>query len=262
MSRRSSRRDLARGLNSLIAQTYQRWIAIVLTTARRTTRATSCACIRIAIRGIFLLPVSRESWRRRDDEIGMALACEMTEWWTRLGSDDFFGPRKLELDAKALRVHERGVRHVSSVSRWQDGRSLQPARPAEMIRRALLTSGFAARGRIARRAHERAAQVARSVRQLLRSSAANMEDFSLNARIARESTGWVFVVRSTGISAHPSLKTCSGIQDCIRAGEKWDFEAAWNCVATGASGNTMQEHARRNLTRQLIVKENIKRGRA
>jgi hypothetical protein len=39
------------------------------------------------------------------NELGMDIACEFAEWWSRLGSDDWWGPEKLALDAKALKDH-------------------------------------------------------------------------------------------------------------------------------------------------------------
>jgi len=71
-----------------------------------------------------------------------------------------------------------------------------------------------------RRAHERAAQGAEVYGNFCDPALRNMEDFLVNARIARESTGWVFRGEIDGkFLLNPSLKTCSGIQDRIRAGE-------------------------------------------
>lgn len=256
-------RDLPRGLDSLIGQTYQKWIAIVLDDGSTDDTRDVMRVYQDRDPRIFYCRYPENRGGVAMNEIGMALACEMTEWWTRLGSDDFFGPRKLELDAKALRVHDAVYGLYQA---YRDGKLEEvcnPPAPNEMIRRALLTSGFACSwANCAVRT-----SVLRKVRDVYGNfcdpALRNMEDFLVNARIARESTGWVFRGEIDGkFLLNPSLKTCSGIQERIRAGEKWDFEAAWNCVTSGASGNTMQSTLDENLTRQLIVKENIKRGRA
>lgn len=93
---------LPRTLQSLLDQTHQKWVAVVLDDG--STDDT---------------PQIMEEWQDKDprffyarypthqgavrmNEIGMDLACEWTEFWTRLGSDDYFLPQKLALDHRAL----------------------------------------------------------------------------------------------------------------------------------------------------------------
>jgi len=252
--------DLPRALDSLLAQTYEKWIALVLDDGSTDETRDVMRMYQDRDPRIFYCRYPENRGGVAMNEIGMALACEMTEWWTRLGSDDFFGPRKLELDATALRVHDAvyGLYQVHRDGKMEE--ICNPPAPADMIRRALLTSGFACSwANCAVRT-----SVLRKIRDVYGNfcdpALRNMEDFLVNTRIARESTGWVFRGLIDGkFLLNPDLKTCSTIQERIKNGEKWDFEAAWNCVTTGASGNTMQSTRDENLTRQLIVKENIKR---
>jgi len=93
---------LGRALDSILAQTYEKWITIVLDDG--STDATEALMRQYQDRDPRIL-YARYLQNRGGvamNEIGMAMACEATEFWSRLGSDDWWGPQKLESDAKAL----------------------------------------------------------------------------------------------------------------------------------------------------------------
>lgn len=224
---------LARALESLLAQTWERWICLVLDDG--STDDT---------------PRIMRGWQDRDprvfyarypdnrggvamNEIGMAMACSMTEWWSRLGSDDWWGPRKLERDAAALRDHDACYGPFTVV---RDGRFCEvcnPEQDPEEIRAELLAGRFrvswanvAARTSALRRVRERFGGFCDP---RLR----NCEDFLLNARLA--ATGTRFRFRSN----------------------EGDLDAIWTCASSG--GASSPDHARilaedERLTRELIAR--------
>jgi glycosyltransferase involved in cell wall biosynthesis len=95
-------KTLPKAIDSLLEQTYPRWLCRIMDDG--STDETE------AILESYLDSEPRLSYVRYDtnrggvamNERGMEYACHMTEYWTRLGSDDWFLPRKLELDAEAL----------------------------------------------------------------------------------------------------------------------------------------------------------------
>jgi glycosyltransferase involved in cell wall biosynthesis len=254
--------DLPRALDSLLKQTYEKWIAIVLDDGSTDHTPAVMRQWQDIDPRIFYCRYPKNRGGVAMNEIGMALACEMTEWWTRLGSDDFFGPRKLELDATALRVHEAvyGMYHVHREGKFYE--ICNPPCPSAAIRNSLLTSGFAcswancaARTSVLRRVRD-------TYGSFCDPALRNMEDFLVNARIARESSGWVWRGMVDGkFILNPDPKTCVEIAQRFKRGEDRDFEAAWNAVESGASGNSVQTTRDENTTRQLIMQENIKRRR-
>src|SRR5260370_32441479 len=137
-------RDLPRALDSLIAQSWQQWIAIVLDDGSTDNTREIMRAYQDTDARIFYARYPNNRGGVAMNEIGMALACEMTEWWTRLGSDDYFGSRKLEHDAFALQLHE-AVYGPFQV-RWGDNLEeiCNPPAPPDVVRNALLTAGFAA----------------------------------------------------------------------------------------------------------------------
>lgn len=250
---------LDRALQSLLDQTYERWVAVVLDDG-----------------SIDETPALMRYWQDRDprifyarypenrggvamNELGMSLSCEWTSWWTRLGSDDYFGPTKLARDAFALRDHDAcfGAYQV-----LRDGQFMEvcngPA-PAADIREALLGKRFAVSWANC--------AVRTSVLQAVRARYGhfcdprirNMEDFLVNARIVRQSRGWVWRGMVDGMFVvNPTAAECRAIIERFTARRAVDeLEAVWTCVTTGASGNLLQSTKDENLTRELITRDTI-----
>lgn len=97
---------LPRALDSLIAQTHQNWFCYILDDGSTdgTYEMLSNGYYRHDPR-FFLLPHERPTVNQGGvamNEIGMDLAIRDGDAWVRLGSDDWFEPEKLELDAIAL----------------------------------------------------------------------------------------------------------------------------------------------------------------
>lgn len=242
---------LDEALSSLVAQTYRRWVAIVLDDGSTDNT-----------------PAVMEKWQRRDpriyyarfprsgavamNEIGMRLACRWTEWFTRLGSDDYFEPHKLQLDAMAL----------ASGTPWVYGpyRVLRDGALAETCN--LPQAGDALRAQLQR------GQFAVSwANMALRTSLLakvfddhgnfcdprlkTMEDFLVNTRLARYAEP-VFRARFTQGLAHCDL-VGAGLGSLPQ--EAMLHDAIWRVSTDGASSNVFVTGNEDELTRQIIAEE-------
>ena len=250
-------KTLTRALESLLNQSYQQWIAVVLDDG--STDGT---------------PALMRQWQERDprvfyarypvnrggvavNEIGMNLACEFTEYWSRLGSDDFFDPNKLELDAWALR---EGVDAVyGPYAAFRSGARMETCNPPvkpTLSQNALFNGIFAASwANIAVRctALQRVRQRwGRYADPRLR----NMEDFLVNARIGRVTSGFHF--RGIANTGDPVFIRTD--EDAERWGAPQESrhlfkpDACWNIGIDGASSNQAVT-ARDDAMTRVIIQE-------
>jgi glycosyltransferase involved in cell wall biosynthesis len=186
---------LPKALESLLSQRYEKWLAVVLDDGS-TDRT----------------PLLMSEWQERDprifycryeenlggvarNEIGMAMACEQSEFWSRLGSDDWWGPGKLESDAAALAAHEAAF---GAFTVWRHGKPAeicagswgpsQGVSPSERLRRGEFLASWAnvaARTSVLRRVRERWGN-------FVDPSLRNMEDSLFNSRVAFLGVEWVW----------------------------------------------------------------------
>lgn len=262
---------LAETIGSLKRQRYQRWIALVLDDG--STDRTPELMHRIALHDprIFYARHPKRGAVAMN-EIGMRFACEATEWWTRLGSDDTFEPDKLLHDALAFKAGAGWCYGPYRVMRQVDphapitldrGMSLRPDswqvsemcnRPqhAALIREQLLGGRF----------HISWANIAATT-SLLRvihrvygnfcpPELVNMEDFVVNARMARFDSP-VFRGR-----LDKQLVVCTNEEQDLHAisnQNEFDFDAVWRVNPVGASASTETTARDEQLSREIIAKE-------
>jgi hypothetical protein len=251
-------RDLSRTLNSLLNQTYGKWIAFVLDDGSADWTPKVMREYQDKDPRIFYARYLVNRGGVVMNELGMAIACETAEWWARLGSDDTWGPNKLRYDAVALAEHE-AVYGAYVVER--DGKLAEvcnPPRQPKVNREALLSGGFVAswaniavRTSVLRRIKEKYGNFC-DLR--LR----NMEDFLVNVRIARETEGFAWRGRVGGrLVVAPAQELEAQINQGLEIDE---VEATWTAVTTGASGNAQQTMRDEVLTRRLINEDNQRYG--
>lgn len=266
-------RTLPQALESLLAQTYEKWVAIVLDDGSTDdTRQ-----------------VMRE-WQERDprifycryqvrrggvavNEIGMAMACEVAEYWTRLGSDDWFEPHKLALDAAALEQGHNAVYGPYQVVRGgQRAEVCNVPEPPEQVQAKLLgrhapVSVFVASWVNCAVRTSVLRQVREKYGAFCDSRLVMMEDFLFNARVVRF-VPWVWRGQvDGGLIVNPSAETCTRIagsaqnlwgQAGIVQAPGFLVDAAWTVAADGASGNTGQTAVDDDMTRRIIQEENAR----
>jgi glycosyltransferase involved in cell wall biosynthesis len=237
-------------LQSLIAQTYTRWVAVVLDDGSTDDS----------------FDVMKD-WQHRDprifyarynkvgavalNEIGMDIASSWTSWWTRLGSDDYFEPHKLALDALALSA---GAELTYGPYRaLRDGKLAETCnqpRGSQEVKQILLNGGF----------YLSWANIACSSELLRRVKAyygnycdprlKTMEDFLVNARLVRFADP-VFRAR---IGQMTVLDPGPGDLEGMR--NEFLHDAIWRVNSVGASADTVTTGSEDGLTREIILAEN------
>ena len=227
--------DLPRALDSLLYQRYTQWIALVLDDGSTDDTAAIMRQYQERDPRIFYARYPTNRGGVAVNELGMAMACEFTEYWSRLGSDDWWGPGKLERDAQALTFHDATF---GPFTVWKHGRADHvcagawgntTGTPSERLRRGEFLAGWAnvaVRTSVLRKV---CARFGNFCDPQLR----NMEDFLVNARIAHVAE-WVWHEGDSG-------------------------DAFWNCLegvgaAAGASASANAEVTARDnvITRRLI----------
>jgi glycosyltransferase involved in cell wall biosynthesis len=249
-------RTLGRALASLREQTYERWVALVLDDGSTDTTPELMRSWQAIDRRFLYTRYPNNRGGVAMNEIGMRMACEMTEWWTRLGSDDYFGPTKLALDAEALADHDAcyGPFQVSRADRIDEMDN--PPMASETVRRRLLGGRFAAswancavRTSVLRAVHDRYGEFCDP---RLR----NMEDFLVNSRVARLSRGWVWRGRVAGtVVVDPPDAVRRTI---LRRAAPVSADAVWTSTGSGASGDARVMAADFRLTRALIARDSAR----
>ena len=249
--------DLPRTLASLRAQSYQHWVALVLDDGSTDETTALMRRLQDEEPRIFYARYPENRGGVAMNEIGMAMACEMTEYWTRLGSDDTFGPDKLAYDAQALDGSGKGTPYFGACygsyrvsRRGQLAESCNPSLPLMAVREALQGGRFVASwANIAVRT-----AALRKVRNrwgnFVDPSLRNQEDFLFNARLSLETDFvWRGLVRGE-LLVNPSKV---GVHS-------EDIEAVWNCLENvgappeaSASANAVLTGQETELTRRLIA---------
>lgn len=251
-------RTLPRALDSLLAQTYDRWVAVVPDDGSTDDTARVMREYQDKDPRIFYARYSTNRGGVAMNEVGMALACEFAEYWSRLGSDDWWGPDKLALDLKALQdadacyglytVHRPAPIHGRPAGFGEVCNP--PMRPSDIRAGLLAGRYFVSWANVAARC-----SVLREVRErfgdFVDPRLFNMEDFNFNARVA--ALGRDFAWRGpAGVDPTP-----------VPLGAAWDsrrpspvLEAVWTQAPEG--GASSPDHAARAaqdeaLTRRLIA---------
>ena len=226
---------LPRALDSLRSQVYGKWIAVILDDGSTdATQALAQEWQRTDPR-IFYCRYEKNVGGVAMNELGMAMACEFTEYWSRLGSDDWWGPEKLAEDVAALAHHEAifgpfsvfkhgRVDHTCAGS-WgpENGAS-----PSERLRRGEFLASWAnvaVKTSVLRKVREKHGNFCDPALR-------NMEDFLVNARIAHVAD-WTWRLGSPA-------------------------SAFWNCLeAVGASPDASASANAAMTTRDKIITDKL-----
>jgi Glycosyl transferase family 2 len=242
---RGTSHELGRALESIFRQQYDRWIALVLDDG--SSDATS-RLVREYMKTdprLHYVAYPRRRGGVAVNERGMWLAIQFASWWSRLGSDDAWGPKKLAYDAVALEVHAA----CYGSYRVQRGTELLPASFNRSslpwkVRDTLLGGTFAVSWANVACRTSLLESVRRRHGSFANPALVNMEDFLVNVRIARVA-GWVWRGKVGGeLVVNP-------LEEGLVSEE---FEASWNDSLTGASGNERQRNEDERLTVELIRK--------
>ena len=248
---------LPRALRSLQAQSYDKWVAVVVDDGSTDDTEKIMRHWQETDPRIFYCRFPENRGGVAANEVGMALASEWSSWWTRLGSDDWFENHKLELDAAALKQH-RACYGPYRVFRDEKLPVLcNPPMSPEHIRSQLLTkkafqvswSNCAAHTSMLREIRARHGNFCSPELR-------NMEDFHVNSRIVRI-TDLVWRGRQRGrpqIMVNPDEQQIKNLTSQL---ENLEHDAIWRIAADGASSNAHQTDNENQITKRLIDEENV-----
>lgn len=227
-------RSLPKALDSLLAQTYDKWVAFVLDDGSTDDTAAVMRRYQDLDPRIFYGRYRTNRGGVAMNEVGMNIACEVAEWWTRLGSDDWFGPKKLELDAKALEHYEACYGKYVDLhgTTFGDTRNLKVS--PEAIKRSLLAGSYVVSWANVAVRTSALKRVQIAFGEFCDKKLRNCEDFLCNARLVH-----------TGTDFH------------YREPETLELEAIWNVAPSGGASSQDHAHVLANdeaLTRQLIAR--------
>lgn len=250
-------------LSSLLAQTYKKWVAVVLDDGSTDDTPEVMADWQARDERIFYCRFPEHRGAVWVNEIGMDLACEWTEYWTRLGSDDWFEPQKLEYDAQALAQHPacfgpyRVLRHRDHRLAWELEEVCNPPLVPDELRAAMLMqkkflvswANVAARTSVLR-------DIKKQYGNYCDPQLTNMEDFLVNTRIARHGS---FVWRGRKRGGDLIIAPAAHVAKTLAADPgQLEHDAIWRVAVDGASANTTQTGNEDEITRRLIDEENVK----
>ncbi len=264
---------LHRALSSLLEQTYENWVSVVVDDGSFDGTPDLMRAMQELDPRFFYVRFPDNCGGVAANEVGMALACEMGEYWTRLGSDDWFHPEKLAHDVEALRAH-----HVcyGLYTVWRNGQSAETCNlpePYPQMRAKLLGQAIGMPVFVGSWAN---VGVRTSALRALRERHGNfcdprlrnMEDFLVMARLARANEfvwrgkldGGRFVVAD---GAEVAALAAGAQNPWGQAGrhvapEVAQSDAFWNVNPAGASSDNRQTAVDDALTRQIILEENAR----
>lgn len=251
-------KDLPKPLESLLTQTYPKWFAVVLDDGSTDETSELMWEYQKKDPRFFYIRYLEQRGGVAMNEIGMEIATRTASWWTRLGSDDVFYPKKLERDAEALKqypacyglfeVHRKGV---------MGERGNTPV-PSDIMIPIYLQGGFFCSWANVAVRTEVLKQVKERFGNYCDPRLRNMEDCLVNFRITKV-TPWVWRGTYKGeFVINPPTNQCPEMTKNVLDIEP---EAYWNAAESGgaSSPTSMNIYATdRGLTTQIINQENLK----
>ena len=247
---------LKRTLDSVLAQTYEQWVCFVLDDG--STDATPYLVqeyLDLDPRFFFCRYIEHRGGCAVN-EIGCAIAVNTCEFWTRLGSDDWWSPMKLERDAQAFRKHPEVAALYGPFQAHRHGvfgELCNSPIPAEQSFLILKTPGafMASWANVAMRTST-LRKVKEKFGRYTDPQLMNMEDCLQNFRISTFTPWhWRGLWKGEFITS-PSQELCREITE---QRDKMEAEAFWNILETGASGNSAVYGRDRALTDQIIKED-------
>ena len=224
---------LPRALQSLIDQTYQKWVAFVLDDGSTDQTPTIMREWQERDPRIFYARYSTNRGGVAMNEVGMAIAVERCEYWTRLGSDDYFFPKKLERDAEALKSHEACFGPYVVLRNGKFAEVCSPPDTGEQTQSKLAAGGFTASWANIAVHSDVLARVRKQHGNFCDPGLKNMEDLLVNQRIAREAKiAWRGVFDGK-LVVDPQIEACQQMRKQVA---RLEPDAIWRCDPHGASG--------------------------
>lgn len=247
---------LGRAIDSILKQTYQNWVLFVLDDSSTDNTNKLMEKAQDLDPRIFYCRYLKRGGGVAMNEIGMEIAINTCEWWSRMGSDDFWEPNKLELDVKAFELGYNAVYGCFQVIR--EGKLAEVGNypvPAEDMVPIFLCGGFfSSWASVAVKC-----SVLRDIKELFgdfcNKQLQNMEDLQFNHRVARL-TDWIW--RGYWGNKFTVNPTREQMNHMMEEKDNFAVEGYWNANQIGASANTEVYSKDQTLSIQLILKDSEK----
>lgn len=247
---------LPAALDSLLAQTYQKWHCIVADdgSVDSTEQVMQEYCDKDP--RIFYAKYLDHKGGVAINELGMQMAIETAEYFVRLGSDDQLFPHSLETYKEAFRLGHQALYSPFVVKRGNVfGEIGNLPVPHKVIKEKFPQGGFFASWASFAVKCNVLQQVKDKYGNFVDPRLINMEDFLFNYRVSTL-IPWIFVMKNNeGYTIDPDEQIMKDIHDKKIKIEPSGF---WNCVTTGASGNTELYNKDQQMTLHIIAEEQIK----
>lgn len=189
---------LDRTVQSVLSQTYPNWVLLLIDDGSTDDTWPLMQHWQAKDPRIFALQGRGHRGGVAVNELGMDVACEWTQYWTRIGSDDTFSPFKLEKDLSKLGNGAEAVfgpfqvvrgGNLAEVCRLDECRTADGhVEASEALKRGIFTASWAnvaVTTDVLRRVKARWGNYVDPRIQ-------NMEDFLFNARVAILGVNWVW----------------------------------------------------------------------
>ena len=203
-------KTIGAALDSVLRQSYGKWVCVVLDDG--STDGTVEEALRYAREDprIYVARYPKNRGGVAVNEIGMSIACQFGEFWSRLGSDDAWYPEKLQNDFNAFAVNPEwdaifGPYHVMRKGERDPGVCNDKMSPVD-IKAKLLGGGFCASWANVAARTSALRRVRTTFGGFVDKRLVNMEDFDFNIRLAKVGTwGW-----RAGIDGYWNVNTTQG----------------------------------------------------
>lgn len=246
---------LERTLDSIYAQSYEKWICVILDDGSTDNTYNVIYPYLEADPRFFYGRYLDRSGGVHMNEIGMDIACHTADYWVRLGSDDWFEPTKLERDKIAFDTGAKAIYGPFQVHR--DGALAEIGNlpiPGEDMREMYLRGGFSSSWANVAVHTSILKEIKKRFGNYVDPRLVNMEDKLFNARVTL-CTPWVWRGEvNNKILVNPSRKQCEQIVSAPMTYIK-SVEGYWNVNTIGASANTNQYAIDDQLSNEIIKKD-------
>lgn len=248
---------LERCLNSVRAQTYEKWICVVLDDGSTDSTPYKIQEFLDLDPRFFYCRYLENLGGVARNEIGMEIAVNTAEYWTRLGSDDWWEPEKLANDQLALQRADvqavYGLFQAYHQGQYQELGNYP-------VPRDLVLDGFLRQGFFAGWANVAVStKILRKVKETFgnycRPELRNMEDRQFNARVAMLTEWHWRGVYCTDFMIDPDPEDARRIAVDYRLVGP---EAYWNKSDSGASANAGVYAYDSDLTTKFIAEDWVK----
>jgi glycosyltransferase involved in cell wall biosynthesis len=248
---------LSRAIDSVLNQSFQNFIIVVIDDGSLDNTKELMRNYEKIDPRIFYIQCLEHKGGVAVNEIACDVASNTCEFWTRLGSDDWFALNKLELDYEAFKKGHKAIFGTFQAHDQVSGQLQEFGNspyPLDRQKQAFEAGGFIAGWADFAVHTDILKQIKKKYNMYVHPNLINMEDCLLNYRICKESPWMWRGIYNNELCIPDKLEEMSEITKDIQAG-KIIPTAFWNKDPKGSSANFEVYAKDRDLTTKLIISE-------